>query len=463
MVTQQPRAGPAPGPGPAPGVPAPGLPARAVTARSALARGVLAGRDRYLAWTRRHPLLVDAALVAVLLWQSAPHLTGIRTGRQLLTLALILGVVLPLVWRRRAPFLVFMIIAAMALVQLLTTRELTDDLALLVAFYTLCAYQPPRRILAAAVILEVGGVGAAAQTTPSGAHAARVWLFISGLVAGAALLGYYIRTRRAYLASLVDRAERLERERDQEAQLAASAERTRIAREVHDIVAHNIAVMVALAEGAAYTVADSPDQAATIMGQVAGTGRSALTEMRRMLGVMRQPGGPEHAPAPALADLDALLATVRAAGLPTVLTVTGQPFPLPPSAELALYRMIQEALTNTLKHAGAASAQVRLDYLPGAVGLEVTDDGQPDEDQPGAGQPGAGQPDAGQPGAGPAAAPVAGHGIAGMRERAAVFGAEVSAGPGAGGGWRVHTLLRLDPAPAGPGAGTRDVTMTEAP
>ena len=453
MVTQQPRAGPAPGPGPAPGMPAPGLPARAVTARSALARGVLAGRDRYLAWTRRHPLLVDAALVAVLLWQSAPHLTGIRTGRQLLTLALILGVVLPLVWRRRAPFLVFMIIAAMALVQLLTTRELTDDLALLVAFYTLCAYQPPRRILAAAVILELGGVGAAAQTTPGGAHAARVWLFISGLVAGAGLLGYYIRTRRAYLASLVDRAERLERERDQEAQLAASAERTRIAREVHDIVAHNIAVMVALAEGAAYTVADSPDQAATIMGQVAGTGRSALTEMRRMLGVMRQPGGPEHAPAPALADLDALLATVRAAGLPTVLTVTGQPFPLPPSAELALYRMIQEALTNTLKHAGAASAQVRLDYLPGAIELEVTDDGQPD----------AGQPDAGQPDAGPAAAPVAGHGIAGMRERAAVFGAEVSAGPGAGGGWRVHTVLRLGPPPAGPGAGTRDVTMTEAP
>jgi signal transduction histidine kinase len=217
---------------------------------------------------------------------------------------------------------------------------------------------------------------------------------------------------------------------------------------VHDIVAHNIAVMVALAEGAAYTVADSPDQAATIMGQVAGTGRSALTEMRRMLGVMRQPGGPEHAPAPALADLGALLATVRAAGLPTVLRVTGQPFPLPPSAELALYRMIQEALTNTLKHAGAASAQVRLDYRPGAIGLEVTDDGRPDE---------------GQPGAGPAAGPAAGHGIAGMRERAAVFGAEVSAGPRAGGGWRVHTVLRLGPPPAGPAAGPRDVTMTEAP
>jgi signal transduction histidine kinase len=427
MVTQQPRTGTAPG--------------------HVLARGVLAWRDRYLTWIRRHPLLVDAALVAVLLWQSAPHVTGIRAGRQVLTLALVLGVVLPLVWRRRAPFLVFMIIAAMALVQLLTSRELTDDLALLVAFYTLCAYQPPRRILAAAVILEVGAAGAAAQTAPSGAHVARVWVFISGLVAGAGFLGYYVRTRRAYLASLVDRAERLERERDQEAQLAASAERTRIAREVHDIVAHNIAVMVALAEGAAYTVADSPGQAATIMGQVAATGRSALTEMRRMLGVMRQQGAPEHAPAPALADLDALLATVRAAGLPTVLTVTGQPFPLPPSAELALYRMIQEALTNTLKHAAATSAQVRLSYRPGAVGLEVTDDGQP--------------------GTAAAAAPgsAAGHGIAGMRERAAVFGAEVSAGPDPGGGWRVHAVLRLDPAPAGlgPAAGTPGDTMTEAP
>ena len=256
-----------------------------------------------------------------------------------------------------------------------------------------------------------------------------MWALLSGLVAGTAFLGYYARTRRAYLAGLVDRAERLERERDQQAQLAAAAERVRIAREVHDIVAHNIAVMIALADGAAYTAEASPDQAVSLMGQVSATGRSALTEMRRLLGVLREPAVPGHAPQPSLDDLDELIATVRAAGLPTRLTVTGQPASLPPSAQLALYRTIQEALTNTLKHAPGSVAQVRLAYRTGEVELEVTDDGRP----------------------GAVSAPGSrggGHGIVGMRERAAIFGGQVSAGPRPGGGWRVHTVLRLDPAPA---------------
>ena len=158
-----------------------------------------------------------------------------------------------------------------------------------------------------------------------------------------------------YLASLVSRAERLERERDAQAQLAVSAERARIAREMHDIIAHNIAVMIALADGATYTVAGDPGQAATLMGEVSATGRSALTEMHRLLGVLRQPAGPGHAPQPTLADIDNLLVAVRAAGLPTRLTVTGPPPALPQSIQLALYRIIQEALTNTLKHSAAAS------------------------------------------------------------------------------------------------------------
>jgi signal transduction histidine kinase len=228
---------------------------------------------------------------------------------------------------------------------------------------------------------------------------------------------------------------------------------------MHDIVAHNLAVMIALADGAAYTARQDPDQAVTIMGHVSDTGRSALTEMRRLLGVMRQQTAPEHAPQPALADVDELLATVRAAGLPTRLTVSGRPFLLPPSAQLALYRMIQEALTNVLKHAAAGMAQVRLTYLPGEVRLEVTDDGQPGTGQPGTGQPGTG-PAGRQPGTGPAsgqpgAGPAAGHGIAGMRERAAVFGGEVSAGPRPGGGWRVHTVLHHDPAATGNGLAAR--------
>jgi signal transduction histidine kinase len=177
--------------------------------------------------------------------------------------------------------------------------------------------------------------------------------------------------------------------------------------------------MIALADGAAYTAEASPGQAASVMGQVSATGRSALTEMRRLVGVLREPAASGHAPQPGLDDIEELIATVRAAGLPARLTVTGPPFPLPPSAQLALYRITQEALTNTLKHAPGATAQVHMTYLPGQVELEVTDDGQPGTVPPG------------------------------MRERAATFGGQVSAGPGPGGGWRVGTVLRLAPAPAG--------------
>jgi signal transduction histidine kinase len=416
MVTKQPHTGTRPGRG------APG----GWLSGSGLARVVLAAREGCAAWARRHPRLVDAALVAMLLSLSGPNLR-VRSGHEALTQVLIFATMIPLVWRRRAPFLVLMIIVALIFTQLFVSREVTDDVAVLVAFYTVAAYQSPQRVLAAAGLLGAGGAAIAAQNAPPGIHVLWVWMFMAGLVTAAGFLGYYARTRRAHLAALVDRAERLERERDQEAQLAASAERARIAREVHDIVAHNIAVMIALADGAAYTAVASPDQAVTIMGQVSATGRSALAEMRRLLGVMRQPGAPEHAPPPALADLDDLLATVQAAGLPAMLSVTGQPYPLPSSAQLALYRIAQEALTNTIKHAGATLAQVHLSYRPGEIGLEVTDDGHP------------------------AAGAGGGHGLAGMRERAAVFGADVSAGPAPGGGWRVHTVLHLEPGPPDPG------------
>jgi len=394
-----------------------------------LARGLRASGDRYLAWIRRHPLFLDAALVLVLLWLAGPF-TAVPGSRRALVLALMPVLFIPLVWRRRAPSAVFAVIFAAALVQLFASQELTDDAALLVAFYTVVAYEPPQRVLSAAVALEIGAVLVVLRyITPAGRQPWAL-VFFSALAAAVGFIGYYARTRRAYLASLVDRADRLERERDTEARLAAAAERARIAREMHDIVAHNIAVMIALADGAVYTAADNPDQAVTIMGQVSATGRSALDEMRRLLGVMRQSDVAEHAPQPTLADLDDLLVTVRAAGLPTRLAVTGQSASLPPSAQLALYRIIQEALTNTLKHACATAAEVRLSYRPGEVTLEVTDDGQHRQD---------GRPS--QPGIGSAS----GNGLIGMRERAAVFGGEVSAGPCPGGGWRVYTVLRPGP------------------
>jgi signal transduction histidine kinase len=403
MVTQQPQASTRP--------------------ERVLAQGVRTWRDGYLAWIRRHPRLVDAALVALLLWLCGIRVTGMHTTREAISLALIPVIVFPLVWRRRAPFVVFTIISAAALAQLFTGQPLSQDIALLVAAYTVAAYEPPRRILIAGAVLVAGSVPAAIEDSPPGIHVIWVWILLNGLVAAAGFSGYYVRTRRAYLASLVERAAWLERERDRDTQLAAAAERARIAREMHDIVAHNIAVMIALADGAVYTAEESPAQAVTLMGEVSATGRSALTDMRRLLGVMRQEDAPQHAPAPVLDNLGELLGTVRTAGLPVALAVTGDQSGLPPTAQLAIYRMIQEALTNTLKHAAASSARVSLSYRPGEVELEVTDDGQPS----------------------PASA--GGHGIAGMRERAAVFGGTVSAGPLPGGGWRIHTVLSVDPAP----------------
>ncbi len=260
-----------------------------------LARGMLAWRDRYAAWARRHPMVIDSALVALLLLLSHPVLSGgAALGRRAWYPLLLAGLLLPLVWRRRAPLAMFGVIAATAFAQWLFFHPFAADFALLVAFYTVAAYEPARRIMIAAAVLEGGAVLAAVRFGPPH-YGIENWVFATALVTAAGFIGYYIRTRRSYLAAQADRAVRLERERDQQSELAAAAERARIARELHDIVAHNLAVMIALADGAAYTAADRPDQAVSIMGQVSATGRSALTEMRRLLGVMRQP----PAPAPA--------------------------------------------------------------------------------------------------------------------------------------------------------------------
>ncbi len=389
-----------------------------------LARGVLAMRDWLVAAVRRFPLLADAVLGVVLLVLSLPPLTDLRGSNHLLSAVLVVVIVVPLAWRRRAPLVICLLVTVLAVVQWFTVRELTVNVAVLVAFYTVAAHEPARRTLPAGLLLGACAVVAATNWPGvAGAHAVWGWAVASGLIAAAGFAGYYVRTaRHARLLAIAERARQAEREREQQAQLAVAAERGRIARELHDIVAHNIAMMIALSDGAAATAAHNPGQAAELMGDIAATGRAALTEMRRLLGVLRQPAAAGHAPQPSLADLDDLLAGVRSAGLPTRLTVTGQPFSVPASAQLALYRLVQEALTNSLKHAPGSSAMVHVSYRPGEIELEVTNDGS--------------------------AATVSGtgHGIVGMGERAAVFGGVVTAGPRPGGGWRVHTILR-------PGAG----------
>ncbi|HET7018623.1 MAG TPA: histidine kinase [Streptosporangiaceae bacterium] len=387
---------------------------------------LLAARDTVLGSTRGHPLVIDAVLAAVVFALSLPPFTGVPGSDPAVALLLTLAMTVPLVWRRKWPFAVLLVITAPAIVQLVTNAQLTDFLSFVIVFYTIAAYSRPALVLACVVLLELGIVFGVGQIKTPGTrvpplvHEVVVWALASGLLAIAGLLGYYVRTnRQAQATARVEQAEQAERERQQQAQLAASAERARIAREMHDIVAHNIAVMIALADGAVYTA--DRDQAVELMGQVSATGRTALTEMRRLLGVLRQPA--EHGPQPTLADLDKMLGTFRAAGMPVELTVAGQPFPLPPSAQLAVYRMITEALTNTLKHAAGSAAAVCLEYRDGEIELEISDDG--------AGRPG---------GAGVSG----GHGITGMRERAAVFDGEVSAGPRPGGGWRVRTVLRVE-------------------
>jgi signal transduction histidine kinase len=248
------------------------------------------------------------------------------------------------------------------------------------------------------------------------------------MVAAALGLGLYWATRRAYLAELHDRAERLERERDQQGALAAAAERARIAREMHDIVAHHLTVMVTLSDAAVAASATSPERAAEVMRSVSATGRRALADTRRLLGVLRQRPGQDPAdslqPVPGLAQLDSLIEQVRAAGLDTTLEIHGAAPDMPAGVQLTVYRLVQEALTNTLKHGGTdARATVRLQFLPGELRVDIDDDGA---------------------GATAPATVSIGSGLVGMQERVHAYGGDVQAGPRQPGGWKVSACLHLD-------------------
>jgi signal transduction histidine kinase len=283
--------------------------------------------------------------------------------------------------------------------------------------------------LAAGAVLELGVVLAVLRW--SGESGANAFVALSAFATAAGVMGINVRNRRLLLASLEERATRLERERDQQGQLAAGAERARIAREMHDIVAHNLSVMIALADGAAYAVRDAPDQAEDAMHRASRTGRQALNEMRRLLGVLREDAdtqGQVLAPQPGLDEVDALIDQVRATGLPVAYEVRGQPSDaIPAGLQLAVYRIVQEALTNTLKHAGAdAGAQVTLTFGDQDVGVEVVDYGSAD-----------------------VAVAEEGGGLRGMRERAAVYDGTIACGPRPGrDGWQTATRLSFAGRPS---------------
>ncbi|WCN78745.1 sensor histidine kinase [Micromonospora sp. LH3U1] len=349
------------------------------------------------------------------------------------------GMAAALLFRRTHPSAVTVAVAALALVQVIAEwGPLVYDVAVLIALYSVVKYGKRLRdgVLAGAVA-AVGVLLAAAQTP--GVISWWVTALWYALVTGAVwLVALNVRTRRLYVLSLEERATTLEREREAESRAAVAEERTRIARELHDVVAHSMAVMIVQADGARFMLDRDPAQARTAVKVVADTGRQALEEMRRLVGVLRDAGpaggdglvvaaDPEHRRL-ALAEVPDLLARFGDAGLRIRSTVTGEPPALPPGLELTVYRVVQEALTNALKHAGVgAGVEVALAYTAEAVVVRAVDNGQ------------------GRPLVSPA--PSGGHGLLGMRERVTVYDGSLTAGPLPTGGWQVEVRLPLPSEP----------------
>jgi signal transduction histidine kinase len=387
-------------------------------------------------WLKQHPLAADGLLAALVTAISLPGPWITRRGYEFrepdgLAVVLVLAASAPLAWRRRAAMPAFLAVLAAWVAQgVLNYGSSTGGLAACVALYTIAAYCDRPRSLAAAA-LTAAGVGLILFTTPQPVEATDV--VASYVVFAAAwILGDSVRVRRAYVAELEDRAARLERDREEQGRRAAAEERGRIARELHEVVAHNVSVMVVQAGGARRVFDADPAAARDALGAIETTGRQALAEMRRLVDVLRDEpgppsagGGPERAPQPGVSALGGLVEQLREAGLDVRLEVEGPPRPLASGVDLSAYRIVQEALTNTLKHAGPASATVVLRYGDAAVEVEVVDDGR------GAAADGA-------DGDGEA-----GHGLVGMRERVALFGGELRAGPRPGGGYGVRARLPL--------------------
>ncbi|MGO8959571.1 MAG: sensor histidine kinase [Streptosporangiaceae bacterium] len=400
------------------------------------------------AWLRRHRVLVDTALAVVIFLLSLGQ--AVPGGWATLLIAVVMTA--PIAFRRRAPILAFAICITGGAWQMIAaisslpgSGPIACDVAVLVLIYTVAAYRPRRDSIIAMLICLAGSALAViawipvarpvpvqplSPPAPAGQLLARV-LFAVVLFGGSTLtawvLGDSMRYRRGYYAELEDKAARLEAERNAQAKVAAAAERARIARELHDVVAHHVSVMVVQADGAGYALHSDPDRAAAALNAISCTGRQALTEMRRLLGVLRSTADQAQlAPMPGLGELRELLDQAREAGLEVSYTLTGIPRELPEGADLAAYRVVQESLTNTRKHAGlAASAAVTLRYEPDWLIVEVTDNGM--------------------------ATPVGeagGHGLVGMRERITMYGGTIQAGPLAGGGFGV--VARLPCPAAGP-------------
>ena len=397
-----------------------------------------------------HPVAVDV-LVAVVCagigvateLVKLPENEGYRDGTGV-SVVLALAATVPLVWRRLHPAAVMAVVAAaMGIHGWLLFPGTGPFLGLLAALYAVAAYGSPRAArLSLAFVIGVQPIAVAHPDDPNfnswGDVLVGVVIFTAVWVFGDSR-----RVRRLHLEVAEERAARAEREHDERARAAVHEERTRIAREMHDIVAHSVSVMVVQAGAARRMVTRDAAAAMVAAGEVEETGRAALRDMRRVIGVLRADGdqAADEArasaalePQPGMGDVTELVATCRDAGLDVRVRTDGEVRPLPSGVELAAYRIIQEALTNTRKHAGPARAEVRIAYDDDALTVVVADDGRGlglDADPDGTG-----------------------HGLPGMRERVTVYGGDLDAGPHPGGGFRVRARLPLDRA-AVPTGGVR--------
>jgi signal transduction histidine kinase len=308
--------------------------------------------------------------------------------------------------------------------------------SVLVALYTTAALRDLRVSLAALVptvvvvtVLSVTTADVENRETSALAGA----IIAATLTVGIWGLGAYAQTRRRYRRELEQRAAQLEREREQLARIAAHEERAAIARELHDIVAHTVSVMLVGVRGARDVLRTSPDVADDTLARVETSGEQSLAELRRILALLRAPEhSAESRPQPSLAELDELVADYRAAGLPVQLQLTGEPQPLPGGAELSVYRIVEEALTNVLKHSHPTHVTVTLAFRGSRLDVEVVDDGTTAARGAPAERSGDGR-----------AAQGSGHGLVGMRERVAVLGGELETGRRVGGGFRVAARLPI--------------------
>ena len=371
---------------------------------------------------RRQEQLQDTGLAVALAAVNVVSVLPYRTQLHplWLAIALLAGQALPLIWRRSAAVGVGAVIGAARI----SYDKIGFGFAPLplgpaIAVYTVFDRRGPVLRAITAVLVVVG----ATISLASSGHSEPYDAIFQGLIFATAMAaGALSRARRASLRAAQSRAERAEAELDQESARAAAAERTRIARELHDVVAHHVSLMAVQAEAAASLLPAQPAQARQSVDIIGETARQALTELRRLLGVLRGPAERSAtSPAASLTDLGGVLAKVREAGLPVEYDVTGTPAVLAPGIELTAFRIVQEALTNTLRHADAVQARVTVAYEPGHVTLSVVDSGPRRRDPP--------------------ATSGSGFGLAGIAERVASCGGSLTVGPSSATGFALTARL----------------------